>query len=60
MRRPMKIKIFMDAKPSDLEQQVNAWLADLGSAAIIKTETAIAGSPPCIAITIRYEPPETD
>ena len=50
----------MDAKPSDLEQQVNAWLADLGSAAIIKTETAIAGSPPCIAITIWYEPPETD
>jgi hypothetical protein len=59
MPRPMQVKLFMDAKPSELEKQINAWLADLGSAAIIKTETAIAGSPPCIVVTVWYEPPES-
>jgi hypothetical protein len=51
MPRPIKVKLFMDAKPSELERQINAWLADLGSAAIIRPETAIAGSPPVIVVT---------
>jgi hypothetical protein len=24
--RPMKVKMFMDAKPSTIEEQINAWL----------------------------------
>lgn len=60
MRRPMQVRVFMDAKPNELEKQINAWLIDVSSAAIIKTDTAIAGSPPLIVITIWYEPPEAD
>jgi len=66
MPRPMKVKMFMDAKPSIVEEQINAWLDNLSSATIIKSETvmtAIAGKPidgtfPCIVVTIWYEPPE--
>jgi hypothetical protein len=66
MPRPMKIKMFMDSKPSAIEEQINAWLNNLGSAAIIKTETvvtAVADKPndaahPCIVVTVWYEPPE--
>jgi len=66
MPRPMKVKLFMDAKPSTIEEQINAWLDYVGSATIIKTETvvtAIAEKPtdeiyPCIVVTIWYEAPE--
>ena len=41
MPRPMKVKLFMDAKPSTIEEQINAWLDYVGSATIIKTETVV-------------------
>jgi hypothetical protein len=61
----MKVKIFMDARAIAIEEQINAWLADAGSTAIIKTETAVTavaekandGTHPCIVVTIWYEPP---
>ena len=60
MPRPMKVKMFMGAKPSTIEEQINAWLDHLSSATIIKTDTvvtAIAEKPtdrtyPCIVVTI--------
>jgi hypothetical protein len=66
MPRPMKVKMFMGAKPSTIEEQINAWLDHLSSATIIKTDTvvtAIAEKPtdvtyPCIVVTIWYEPPD--
>lgn len=66
MPRPMKVKMFMDAKPNIIEEQINAWLDYLSSATIIKSETvviAIAEKPtdrtfPCIVVTIWYEPAE--
>jgi hypothetical protein len=65
MPRPMKVKIFMDARASAVEEQINVWLEKLGSASIIRTETvvtAVAGKPnegtyPCIVVTVWYEPP---
>jgi hypothetical protein len=65
MPKPMKVKIFMDASASRIEEQINAWLADIGSAAIIKTETVVTavaekandGTYPCIVVTVWYEPP---
>ena len=67
MPRPMKVKIFMDASASAVEQQINAWLDQQGSAAIIKMETvvtAVAEKPndgihPCIVVTVWYEPSAT-
>jgi hypothetical protein len=41
MPKPMKVKIFMDARASAIEEQINAWLIDVGSPAIIKTETVV-------------------
>ena len=41
MPRPMKVKLFMDAKPSIIEEQINAWLDYVGSATIIRTETVV-------------------
>lgn len=66
MPRPMKVKMFMDAKPSGVEEQINSWLDHLSAATIIKSETvvtALAAKPtdgtfPCIVVTIWYEPPE--
>jgi hypothetical protein len=63
----MKVRIFMDASASAVEQQINAWLDQQGSAAIIKTETVVTavaekpndGTSPCIVVTIWYEPPAT-
>jgi hypothetical protein len=60
--------MFMDAKPSAIEEQINAWLDHLGSPTVIKSETvvtAIAEKPnvstyPCIVVTVWYEPPEAD
>jgi hypothetical protein len=66
--RPVKVKMFMDAKPGAIEEQINAWLDHVGSVAIIKTETVVTavaekpndGAHPCIVVTIWYEPPEPD
>ena len=66
MPRPMKVKMFIDAKPSIVEEQIHAWLDCWGSATIIKTETVVTaiaekptdGTHPCIVVTIWYEPPE--
>jgi hypothetical protein len=65
MPKPMKVKVFMDARAGAIEEQINAWLDQIGAAAIIKTETVIApvagkagdGAYPCIVMTIWYEPP---
>jgi hypothetical protein len=65
MPKPMKVKIFMDAKASVVEGQINAWLDSLGSAQIIKSQTVVAavaekakdGTYPCIVVTVWYEPP---
>jgi hypothetical protein len=68
MPQPLKVKIFMDASPSGVEEQTNAWIASASPITIIKTETvvtAVAGKPsegtnPCIVVTIWYEPPAPD
>jgi hypothetical protein len=68
MPRPMKVKIFVDTKASVVEEQINAWLADVGSATIIKMETVVTaiaekpndGSYPCIVVTVWYEPPASN
>jgi hypothetical protein len=65
MPKPMKVKIFMDAKASVIEEQINTWLADRPSAIVIKTETVVTaiaekpdgGTRPCIVVTVWYEPP---
>ena len=65
MTKPMKVKVFMDGSASTIEDQINAWLVDVGSAAIIKTETVVTaiaekandGTYPCIVVTVWYEPP---
>ena len=68
MPRPLKVRIFMDEKPSVIEEQINAWLDDLGSATIIKMETVVTaiaekptdGTHPCIVVTVWYEPPASN
>jgi hypothetical protein len=68
MPKPMKVKIFMDAKASVIEEQINEWLDYLGSAMIIKTETVVTaiaekpndGTYPCIVVTVWYEPPQSN
>ena len=65
MPRAMKVRIFMDAKASAIETQINEWLDHLGSAVIVKTETVVSaiaekakdGTYPCIVVTVWYEPP---
>ena len=58
MPKPLKVKIFMNASASAIEDQLNTWLSQLGSAAIIKTETTVTavGDKPCIVVTVWYEP----
>ncbi len=66
MLKPLKVKIFMGEKAGEIEKQVNAWLENIGSAAIIKTDTVVTtvaekpndGTHPCIVVTVWYEPPE--
>ena len=66
MLKPLKVKVFMDEKASEIEKQVNAWLENIRSAAIIKTDTVVTavaekpndGTHPCIVVTVWYEPPE--
>jgi len=68
MPQPLKIKIFMDADPGRVEEQINAFIASASSITIIKTETVIAavaekpneGTRPCIVVTIWYETPASD
>jgi hypothetical protein len=61
MPRPLKIKIFMDTSASAIEEQINAWLAGLGLATIIKTETAVSGTnAPTLVVTVWYELPTPD
>jgi len=50
MPRAMKVKIFMDSKPSTIEEQINDWLDDVGSATIVKTETMVTGTVPCLVV----------
>lgn len=67
MPRPMKVRIFMNTKASAIEEQINAWLDNLGSATI-KMETVVAaaagkpseGTDPCIVVTVWYEPPASN
>jgi hypothetical protein len=64
----MKVKIFMDASASAIEEQINAWLDRLGSASIIKMETVVTavaekqkdGTYPSIVVTVWYEPPASN
>jgi len=68
MPKAMKVKIFMDSKAGAIEEQINAWLDNLGAPTIINTETvvtAVAGKPgdatdPCIVVTVWYEPPASN
>jgi hypothetical protein len=65
MPKTMKVKVFMDASPSAIEEQINAWLDHLGTAVVIKTDTVVTavaekandGTYPCIVVTVWYEPP---
>jgi hypothetical protein len=64
MPKPLKVKIFMDARAGVIEEQINAWLQGLVSASIIKMETVVTavaekpndGTHPCIVVTVWYEP----
>ena len=66
MRQPLKVKMFMDVSASVVEEQINAWLAKLDAATIIKTETVVTtvakgdGASPFIVVTIWYELPASD
>jgi len=68
MPKPMKVKIFMDQKASEVEKQINAWLDDFGSATIVTSQTVVTaiaekpndGTYPCIVVTVWYEPPEAN
>jgi hypothetical protein len=67
MLKPLKVKIFMDASASVIEEKINAWLESEASATIIKTETVVTpaaetskGSHPWIVVTVWYEPPAPD
>jgi len=59
MPKPIQVKIFMDTKPATLEDEINAWLGQLGQAVVIRTETVVAAvaEKPNIVVTIWYEPP---
>jgi len=41
MPKPIQVKIFMDTRPAALEEQINAWLAQLGKAVVIRSETVV-------------------
>jgi hypothetical protein len=65
MPKSMKVKVFMAASASALEEQISAWLDQVGAAVIIKTDTVVTavaeraddGTHPCIVVTVWYEPP---
>ena len=58
MPKPIQVKIFMDTRPAALEEQINGWLAQLGKAVVIRSETVVTaiGEKPNIVITVWYEP----
>jgi hypothetical protein len=66
MPKPMKVKMFMGQKASEVEKQINAWLDDFGSAIIVTSQTVVTAiaeksegaTCPCIVVTVWYEPPE--
>jgi hypothetical protein len=62
MPQPLKIKIFMDASPVRVEEQINTWIASESPITIIRTETVVTAvaEKPCIVVTIWYEPPASD
>jgi len=68
MPRQMKVKVFMDTKASAIEEQINSFLDNLGTAIVIKMETVVTsvaekindGTYPCIVVTIWYEPPQSN
>jgi hypothetical protein len=61
MSRPMRIKLFTGSETNVLEQRINGWLDQIGTASVIRTETVVAsvaandGTYPCIVVTIWYE-----
>jgi hypothetical protein len=58
MPQPIQVKIFMDTRPATLEEQINAWLAQLGKAVVIRSETVVAAiaEKPNIVVTVWFEP----
>ena len=48
----------MDTKPATLEEQINGWLAQLGKAVVIRSETVVTAiaEKPNIVVTVWYEP----
>lgn len=58
MPQPIQVKIFMDTRPAALEEQINARLAQLGKAVVIRSETVVAAiaEQPNIVVTVWYEP----
>ena len=58
MPKPIQVKIFMDTRPAALEEQINAWLGQLGKAVVIRSETVVAAvaDKPNIIVTVWYEP----
>ena len=58
MPKPIQVKIFMDSRPATLEEQINAWLAQLGKAVVIRSETVVTAiaEKPTIVVTVWYEP----
>ena len=65
MPKSMNVKIFMDSTAGAIEQRINAWLDQVGTAVIIKTDTVVTAMAekangadhPCIVVTVWYEPP---
>jgi hypothetical protein len=57
MPQPIQVKIFMDTRPAALEEQINAWLAQLGKAVVIRSETVVTAiaEKPNIVVTVWYE-----
>jgi len=58
MPKPIQVKIFMDTRPAALEEQINGWLAQLGKAVVIRSETVVTAiaEKPTIVVTVWYEP----
>ena len=58
MPKPIQVKIFMDTRPAALEEQINGWLAQLGKAVVIRSETVVTAiaEKPTIIVTVWYEP----
>ena len=54
MPKPIQVKIFMDTRPATLEEQINAWLGQLGKAEVIRSETVVAtaAEKPNIIVTV--------